>query len=80
MTSDQLILPGIEEAVVGSLRVPWGGRSPRALTKAHERFILKTQGAKSVSDFAFDENQYDLWLTIKKAPWRYQGAPLLQEV
>ena len=79
MTSDQLILPGFEEAVVGDGRQPWGGRSPRALTRAYERFTLKAQAAKSVSGFESDENQYDLWLTIKKAPWNYQGAPLLQE-
>ena len=61
-------------------RIPWGGRSPRALTAAYERFTLKAQAEKSVRDFVSDENQFDLWLPIKKAPWIYQGAPLVKEV
>jgi len=74
---DQLLLglSDLEEA-----RQPWGGRSPRGLTKAFRRFTLKAQAEKSVSDFVSDENQYDLWLPIKKAPWIYQGAPLLKDL
>ena len=60
----------------GILRIPWEGRSPRALTRSHEVFILKAQAKKSVSDFVGGD-QCDLWLPGKKAPWIYQGAPLL---
>jgi len=56
---------------------PWDGRSPRALTRGPGSHIFEAQAEKSVSDFVSDENQYDLWLTIKKAPWNYQGASLL---
>ena len=77
---DQYILRGPDGLLAPSLdRLPWGGRSPRALTRCSERAIFKAQAEKSVSDFVSDENQHDLWLTIKKAPWRRQGAPLLVE-
>ncbi len=75
---DQLELWSREELLVGAARVPWGGRSPRALTRGYGRFILKREREKSMSDFVNDD-QYDLWLPIKKAPWSYQGAPLLLE-
>ncbi len=55
---------------------PWGGVSPRVLTRAHKRFTLKAQAAKSTSDFV-DPEQYDLWLPAKKGPFVYEGAPLL---
>ncbi len=58
-------------------RVPWGGASPRVLTAAYERFILKPRAQKSVSDFVRSVDQFDLWLPMEKAPWKYQGAPLL---
>ena len=75
--SDQLSFEGEEWLALGvGHSLPWEGRSPRALTKGYERFTLKAQAAKSVSDFV-DPEQYDLWLTMKKAPWKYQGAPLL---
>ncbi len=56
---------------------PWLGRSPRSLTASYKRFILKPRAQKSVSDFVTDENQYDLWLTVKRAPVIYTGAPCL---
>ncbi len=68
----ELGLPGL----VDPARQPWGGRSPRELTAAYERFKLKAQAVKSVSD-SVDPEQYDLWMSIQKAPWKYQGAPLL---
>jgi len=74
---DQLTLPGFEAVVVGASKLPWGGRSPRALTRGYKRFILKPRAKKSVSDFVSDENQYDLWLPVKKAPFVYDGAPSL---
>ncbi len=58
-------------------RIPWGGRSPRGLTAGYAQFTLKARAEKSASDFVSDEEQYDLWLPIKKAPWEYQGAPSL---
>ncbi len=65
--------------VIRDRAVPWGGSSPRALTRGYKRFTLKAQAAKSVSGFV-DPEQYDLWLPMKKAPWIYQGAPLLQDL
>ncbi len=56
--------------------VPWEGVAPRALTAGYVHGILKTQGGKSMGD-SVDPEQYDLWMIIKKAPWVYQGAPLL---
>ncbi len=58
---------------------PFEGMSPRVLTAGYALGILKAQAAKSTSDFV-DPEQYDLWLTMEKAPWSYQGAPLLKEV
>ncbi len=59
--------------------VPWGGLSPRVLTRGHGLFILKTQGAKSMGDF-IDPAQCDLFEAVdKKAPPGYGGAPLLLE-
>ncbi len=77
MKEIQLPLPGLEEFLVGASREPWGGRSPRALTRGAKRFILKAQAGKSTSDFVGDPRQCDLWLPVEKAPWEYQGAPLL---
>ncbi len=72
----ELALTGCEPA---STVEPWQGVSPRVLTEGYKRFNLKAQAAKSMSDFV-DPEQYDLWMFIKKAPWKYQGAPLLKEV
>ena len=74
-TSDQLDL---WEAELNAQ--PWGGRSPRALTAGYARFTLKAQAVKSVGADFVDEDQHDLWLPIKNAPWKYQGAPLLKEL
>ncbi len=56
---------------------PWEGVAPRVLTAGYLKGIFKAQAEKSVSDFV-DPNQYDLWLPVKKAPWKYQGAPSLR--
>ena len=55
---------------------PWGGKSPRELTAGYRQSILKAQAVKSVSDDV-DPEQYDFWLSIKRAPRIYRGAPLL---
>ncbi len=45
-------------------RLPWGGRSPRALTKAHERFRLESRGDDADPDFddAVLDEQYQRFL------------------
>ena len=56
----------------------WVGRSSRALTRVGLGLILQPGGVKSVSDFV-DPAQYDMFPEdSKKAPWAYQGAPLLR--
>ena len=69
----ELRLPGL----VDLSREPWEGRSPRGLTRVALSTIFKAQAEKSTGDFVRDENQYDLWLPVKKAPRKYRGAPLL---
>jgi len=56
---------------------PFRGQSPRVLTAGYALSILKPRAQKSMSDFV-DPEQYGLFITMKKAPWKYQGAPLLQ--
>ncbi len=58
---------------------PWGGRSPRALTRGRLGLIFKAQAQTSVSDFVSDENQVDLWPGLSNNPRPiYDGAcPLL---
>ena len=75
---DQLELSFAQWCVIYP-RDPWGGRSPRDLTRGHGLFILNPQGKKSVSEPMRDENQYDLWPTIEEGPFIYEGAPLLQD-
>ncbi len=77
---DQLVLPGFEEFLVGAHREPWGGRSPRALTRGYGRFILKTQGEKKRERFGFGD-QVEMWPELEKGPQLvFQlGAPLLIE-
>ena len=44
-------------------RLPWGGRSPRVLTQAHQRFTLRQETAPvdELSDVEL-ENQYQRFL------------------
>ncbi len=59
------------------LRIPWGGRSPRALTRVSLSFIFKPQGEKSMSEFV-DPEQCDLFAQTERGPRFYTGAaPLL---
>ena len=48
-----------QEAPDNSL--PWGGRSPRVLTKAYERFTLRREAAPLDEDAMLDE-QYQRFL------------------
>jgi len=58
-------------------RIPWGGRSPRALTKAAQLLFSKHGGEKSMSDFV-DGDQIEIWPTDKNGPpSSFGGSPLL---
>ena len=59
--------------------LPWHGRSPRELTRVALGLFSRREPQKSMRDFV-DTEQLELWPPAKTAPWRYQGAPLLQEV
>ena len=59
------------------LRIPWDGRSPRALTRVGLSLIFKAQAAKSTSDFSIDPGQYDLFRAAIKGRPQYGGAPSL---
>jgi len=56
---------------------PWGGYSPRGLTRGHDVVILTAQ-AGGASEQAPDLDQYELFATVE-APTeiRSVGAPLL---
>ncbi len=74
---DQLLLGGLGLAEMA--RVPWGGRSPRGLTRAALGVILKPQGEKSTSEFVSCD-QLEFWTTDVECPFVYKGAPLLLEL
>ncbi len=59
--------------------LPWQGRNPRSLTRASLGLFLKRERQKD-DCFFVDPNQLLLMLAEPKAPWVYQGAPLLLEV
>ncbi len=72
---DQLLLPLKGLVSVDSL--PWGGRSPRVLTRGHEVIILKAQAEKSMSA-VFEFGQCALWPTAKEPPPHiWGGSPSL---
>ena len=59
---------------------PWGGRSPRALTRARSGFIFKPQGVKD-ERFFVDPLQLDLFAIDRIPPRKlYSGAPLLVDL
>ena len=61
------------------MALPWYGRAPRDFTRVALSFIFKAQAAKD--ERFFDVDQLPLFpRLVKKAPWTYQGAPLLKEV
>ena len=58
--------------------LPWYGRSPRSLTRASMALFLRRKPQKTPAVFV-DPFQLELF-EEEKAPWKYQGAPLLREV
>jgi len=60
-------------------RLPWGGQSPRALTRGAKALYLRREPQKD-GRFLVDINQVDMWPITEKAPWQYHGAPLLLEI
>lgn len=72
---DQLTL-ALDDVRLQRVVEPWEGRSPRELTAAYERFILKAQAVKNMGD-VYDGEQFDLWLPAKKAPRVSRWAPSL---
>jgi len=59
--------------------VPWGGASPRSLTRGRKALFLRRKPQKD-ERFFVDPEQYDLFRRRqRKAPWKYQGAPSLFE-
>ena len=72
MNSTQLELPFGEW-----LREPWDGRSPRVLTRGYKALFLRRKPQKD-ERFFVDPRQLELFdEPVEKAPWKYQGAPLL---
>jgi len=62
-------LPGVPAA-------PWGGRSPRGLTRGANLIILRQEPQKDDRN-RFDPNQYDLFRAAIPGRSRYGGAPSL---
>ena len=74
LISDQLDLWEDEVA-----RLPWRGMSPRGLTltKSPDVLFLKRERQKD-ERFFVDPEQHVFSFLVDKAPWKYQGAPLLK--
>ena len=60
-------------------RLPWGGLAPRDLTRGRTALFLRPEPQKDACDF-LDPDQLEFRPTGEKAPWIYQGAPLLLEL
>jgi len=75
MNSTQLELPFSEW-----LLEPWAGKSPRVLTRGYLALFSRREPQKR-ERFFVDPRQLEMFpVARKKAPWKYQGAPLLKEV
>ncbi len=60
-------------------KLPWYGGSPRALTRSANALFLRRKPQKTPA--FVDGDQFAMFPElVKKAPWIYQGAPLLKEV
>ena len=57
-------------------RLPWNGRSPRALTRSAMALFLRRKPQKA-DRFFVDPEQYDMFPAAKTGPPQYGGAPLL---
>jgi len=58
------------------VRIPWGGRSPRSLTKVNMALFLRREPQKD-DCFFVDANQFDLFRAAIPGRRQYGGAPLL---
>ncbi len=56
--------------------IPWGGRSPRELTKIRKLLFLR-HTPREYERFFADPDQYDMFAVDQKGPPVYGGAPLL---
>ena len=56
--------------------LPWGGRSPRALTKSAMSLFLRREPQKDERFFVCPET-IDMFGYARKEPPRYEGASLL---
>jgi len=70
MKSDQLSLD------LGLADPPWGGQSPRALTRAAKALFLRREPQKD-DRFFVDPDQYDMFPAAIRRRFRYGGAPSL---
>ena len=77
---EQLDLFDLED-FTETVYMPWGGRSPRELTAAYERSILKAQAKESMGEDGRPV-QCDLWLSEEEGSpvFVYGGAPCLLPV
>ncbi len=58
-TSGRMALDDLRSAEGLDPKLPWGGRSPRALTSAHERFRLKREKTTVNEGAEWDEAVVD---------------------
>jgi len=64
------------ELGLGLVDLPWGGQSPRSLTRSAKALFLKRERQKE-DRFFVDPDQMDLFRAAKAVPPEYQGAPSL---
>ncbi len=56
-------LDALRQEAVGSIcNLPWGGRSPRVLTRAYEKFTLRREDAEMSAEERHVEEQYRRFL------------------
>ncbi len=78
---EQLVL-SLDDVRLKRVVVPWGGRSPRVLTRAWERFSLEAQGGGR----EVDPRQVEMFARFGRAPVQtksrpaYGGAPTLRRL
>ena len=58
------------------MKEPWGGQSPRDLTREGKRRILKAGAVEKHERFGFGE-QLELWPELTRRGPVYDGAPSL---